>query len=251
MSTNFQIFEQNMIRVIYKKRIALRGKLDIIKKVFDIEIDYEFRLWNAARLNSWLTRLNNALSYRENLNRNEIYVLTKHFGLEGNGREKLDEIAEVLKCSRSTISRIEASAIKKLKELFEEEREKECLTSQEEVDEIVNQEFSKITKLTTVEGLINNRVTLKKSELSKIRLFDLPIEIDFVNLMEKFEVYTIQDLIDFYIKMGPNELVNTREIGEINFKKTLSILKKYIDVEQLNKKASKYNRFSKPKKPNL
>ena len=251
MSTNFQIFEQNMIRVVYKKRIALRGKLDIIKKVFDIEVDYEFRLWNAARLNSWLTRLNNALSYREKLNRNEIYVLTKHFGLEGNGREKLDEIAEVLKCSRSTISRIEASAIKKLKELFEEEREKECLTSQEEVDEMVNQEFSKITKLTTVEGLINNRVTLKKSELSKIRLFDLPIEIDFVNLMEKFEVYTIQDLIDFYIKMGPNELVNTREIGEINFKRTLSILKKYIDVEQLNKKASKYNRFSKPKKPNL
>lgn len=251
MRTNLQVFEQNMLREMYRKRVALRGKLDIIKKVFDIEDDYEFRFLNFTRLNSWLTRLNNALSYRENLNRNEIYVLTKHFGLEGNGREKLDEIAEELKCSRSTISRIEASAIKKLRELLQSERFNECLTSKEEVDEILNQEFSKITKLTTVEGLINNRVTLKKSELSKIRLFDLPIEIDFVKLMEKFEVYTIQDLIDFYIKMGPNELVNTREIGEVNFKRTLSILKKYIDVEQLNKKASKYNRFSKPKKPNL
>ena len=231
----------NMLRTIYRSNIQTRAKLDIIKKAVGVKEDWDFDKTHLM-MNTCFTLLNSALTGDENLTKKEIEVLKFKYGFDGCGRKTLDETAQQFNCSKRTISRALQNIFSKLSVLFIEKGKLLCA---ECVDYRVMREddFIRITKHTTIEDLLH-QYGVKTTDLSKIEIGDLLLESDLALLLWKFEVYTIQDLIDFYIEKGPRTLVTIREIGHKNFYRIQMLLKDYVSIEELNKKANKADPFN-------
>ena len=107
----------------YKNTVYLQEQLGVDNDgneytLMDILATTEESVFQQAELSMLRTKLNQIMA--ETLTKREFTILVKRYGLDGNAPLTQLETADILKISRSYISRIETKALKKIREKMDE-----------------------------------------------------------------------------------------------------------------------------------